>query len=79
VHKRESKVANIFIGYKSLILNIFRANKLFLLFLKAKEKVASLLVGNGKTHKSLKVEKFSVICMRRSKPLKVSQRHELLF
>ena len=79
VHKRGVEVLNIFICHQNLILKIFRANKLFLLFLKANEKMASLFVGNGKTHKILKVEKFSVIWMRRSKPVKVNQRHELLF
>jgi len=54
VYKRGLKVLNLLVDYKSLILNTFRANKLFLLFLKANEKVASLFVGNGKTLKTLK-------------------------
>jgi len=54
VHKKGLEVPNIVIDYKSLILNTFRANKLFLRFFKENEKMASLFVGNGKTLKILK-------------------------
>lgn len=79
VHKRGLKVPNVFIDYKSLILNTFPRQQAFSALFESKRENGFTFCEERQNTQKFEVEKFSVIWMGRSKQLKVIQRHKLLF